>query len=194
MLKVLVTYCFTVLTTLTFAQTADTFKVSGTLRSAYSKEPISDGVIMVTKTKGYKADSMGRFTLYDLSKGEHKLTFGAFGYDNKDTVVNVADANIYSFDWLILTKCEELNAERALLDIKQNKPKLYLQGGIAPVAMLTDQNFRKEFGVTYYDFGDDARIKQECMLLYNQTIFDYLDRRFGDKWRKKVRQDVIGYK
>ena len=44
----------------------------------------------------------------------------------------------------------------------------------------------------YMIFGDDETTREECKKIYNRVVFDYLDKKFGDKWRKEVRKDVVG--
>jgi len=193
MLKVLTTCCLTFLTSLAFAQTADTFKVSGTVISASNGEPIPDGAIMVTKTTGYKCDSSGRFTLYNLTAGQHKLTFSAFGYDSKDTTITII-GDINNLRWTIYTDCWKYSKERALTDIKANKAAILLQTGIAPVVYTTDKDFEKRYNVTFYDFGCVVADRQDCLIAYNRTVFEYLDKTYGKKWRKKIRRDAIGLK
>lgn len=194
MLKLLTTYCVTFLVSFAFAQTTNTFKVSGTVISANSGDPISDGVIMITRTKGYKCDSSGRFTLYNLTQGQHKLSFSAFGYDSKDTIITITAADINNLTWSIYTDCWKYSKEKALKDIQANKAAILLQGGIAPVVYTTDKDFGRKYKVTFYDFGCAAAERQECLTAYNKTIFEYLDNTFGKKWRKEVRKDAIGVK
>ena len=192
MLKLLLTYCLTLLASLTFAQTTDTFKVSGTVISANSGEPIPDGTIMITRTKGYKCDSLGRFTIYSLSLGQHKLSFSAFGYDKKDTVVNISAIDVTNFTWTIYTNCWKYSREKALKDIQSKKPMILLQGGIAPVVYNTDNIFESKYQISFNDFGCVAGDRQECLIAYNKTIFDYLDKTYGKKWRREIRKDAIG--
>src|SRR5688572_1195864 len=196
MLKLLATYFLTLLTTLTFAQSfdayIDTFKASGKVISSNTGNPISDGLILISRTKGYRPDSVGNFTLYGLSRGRHKITFSAPGYNDQDTTITISDQNISHFTWTIHTNCWNYNKEKALKDIESNKPTLILQGGIAPIVYSSDKNFENKYKVLFNDFGCVAGDRQECLIAYNRTIFEYLDKTYGKKWRKEIRKDVIG--
>jgi hypothetical protein len=194
MLKFLVVLFLALVTDLTFAQTADSFQISGTAISANTNEPISEATIQFTKTKGVLTDSLGHFTIDGLRSGQYNLFFSALGYDSHDTTINVSNANISNLKWFITTDCPTFNIDKAFQDIKENKIKLFLHGSIAPISGIIDKDFTKEFGVAYYQPGDDeTNFREECMKVYNRVIFKYLDKKFGGKWRKKVRQDVIGY-
>jgi hypothetical protein len=182
----------TFLVTLTFAQRNDTLKISGRVISANSGEGIPDATIMITRTKGFKCDSLGNFTIYNLSTGQHKLSLSAFGYDNKDTLVSISDKDITNFTWTIYTECWKYNREKALKDIKAKRPMILLQGGIAPVVYTTDRTFENRYKISFNDFGCVAGDRQECLITYNKTIFDYLDKTYGKKWRKEIRKDAIG--
>jgi hypothetical protein len=85
-----------------------------------------------------------------------------------------------------------LNRENALQDIENKRIRLLIQGGISPSANSElDNKFEKKYCLRYYDFGC-TYIGYECMPDYNKTVFDYLTKRYGRKWKKKVRKDVIG--
>jgi hypothetical protein len=194
MFKLFTTFCFTVLSVFVFGQSVETFKVSGIVISANSGEPIPDGVIMISRTQGYRCDSFGRFILYNLPKGQHKLSFSAFGYNSKDTVVTVTNADIYDIRWTIYTDCWNYNKEKALKDIQSNRPAILLQSGIAPVVYTADKDFEERYKVTFYDFGCVAADRQECLTAYNKIVFEYLDKTYGKKWRREIRRDAIGLK
>jgi hypothetical protein len=165
--------------------------------SAITGDPITDATIMYSKTRGVITDSLGHFTIYDLPKGRYKLSFTAFGFGNNDTIITVRSSTIANIYWIIKTNCPEYNSEKALNDINENNAKLMLQSVFSSMTMLTAkevQDFKREFGITYHDFDNDVTIPQECLRLYNQTIFNSLDKKFGGAWRKKVRKDVVGFK
>lgn len=192
MLKHFATYFFTILATLTFAQRTDTLKISGKLISANSSEGIPNATIMITRTKGFKCDSLGNFTIYNLSSGLQKLSFSALGYGNKDTIVSVTDKDITNFKWVIYTDCWMYSREKALMDIQAKMPTILLHSGDAPVVYTTDKAFESRFKIKYFDFGCVAGDRQECLIAYNKTIFDYLDKVYGKRWRKEIRNDAIG--
>jgi len=88
--------------------------------------------------------------------------------------------------------CEKA-VEFAESDIKNGKPILLLAGGIAPVLILTDVDFEKKFNVSFYDYGC-IQPSEICMEKYNWRIFDYLTEKYGRKWQKEIRDDVVGFK
>jgi CarboxypepD_reg-like domain len=195
MLKFIATYILTLLTLFFKSQTLDTFKISGVVVSAFNKKSIPHGTIMFTRTNGYQCDSLGKFTIYGLAKGQHKLTFSTFGYPSTDTILTIDNDNILNFTWTINTTCNgNYNTQSALDDIKQGKVNLLIFGGIAPVIYATDKDFKEKYKIGYDVFGCVAPDMDECLMLYNQTIFEYLDKTYGKKWCKEARKDVIGLK
>lgn len=90
----------------------------------------------------------------------------------------------------ILGHCETVN-DLFKADLENQTLFLLLQGGIAPVVFSTDRAFENKYQVYYYDFGCIAP-KLECVTKYNQLVFNYLTRLYGNKWRNDVRKDVLG--
>jgi hypothetical protein len=78
-------------------------------------------------------------------------------------------------------------------DVAAGRPKLLLTGGIAPLVYSNQVKFEKKYKVEYFDFNCTSDLN-ECILSYNKVIFDFLDKKYGTKWRKEVRKDVIGFK
>src|SRR5688572_21439729 len=145
MLKLLATYFLTLLTTLTFAQSfdtfIDTFKVSGTINSSNTGNPITDGLILISRTKGYRPDSLGNFTLYGLSKGRHKITFSGPGYNSQDTVITISNNDISNFSWTIYTTALGKRIDSLFTS--------YLDSSLAGVVLLAEKNevtFKKAYG------------------------------------------------
>jgi hypothetical protein len=192
MFKFLGTYFFTLFTLMTFAQSADNFEISGTVISSYTDEPISGAAIVYSGQEAVLTDSLGHFIIHGLSKGQYKLAFTALGFDNHDTTINIDNTNVDISKWVITTSCPDFNVDKASRDIKEHEAKLLLYGSIAPSTGQADKKFKKKFGVTYVIFGDDETTREECKKIYNRVVFNYLDKKFGDKWRKEVRQDVVG--
>ncbi|WP_198989007.1 hypothetical protein [Hymenobacter sp. BT559] len=82
----------------------------------------------------------------------------------------------------------------AKLDIKKQMPFLLLKGGIASVVHVpTDSLAEQKFQFHYYDFGCSGP-DEACVLGYNQRIFEYLTSKYGKRWLKAVRRDVVGLK
>lgn len=76
-------------------------------------------------------------------------------------------------------------------DIKNNNIYILLQGGISPVVFPKDKIFEKNFNIRFHDQGC---IGSRCSETYNQYIFDYLYKKYGTKWMKEIRKDVLGFK
>lgn len=90
-------------------------------------------------------------------------------------------------------QCEEFSQVRALKDIQQHQAQLIIRGGFVPVRMTAkDTTFIKRYKVSFYDSGCVLPDSEECVIAYNKTVFQHLDKRYGKKWRRQVRKDVMG--
>lgn len=75
---------------------------------------------------------------------------------------------------------------------QSGEAKLLLQGGIAPVVYVGQEQFTRKYGVGYEDFGCMAYCSDRQMAEYNTVIMDYLTANYGCEWRKHVRKNVPG--
>ncbi|PIY08484.1 MAG: hypothetical protein COZ18_12040 [Flexibacter sp. CG_4_10_14_3_um_filter_32_15] len=136
-------------------------------------------------------DSLGNYEIHNLELGKMydvKLLAG-FGYDTIIKRVKLEDTvTIVNFE--VEIECK-YNKQKALEDIKNKEIKLLLVGSIAPLAnSKADTKFERKFNIEYYDFGCTPPAR-ECLKEYNETIFEHLEKTYGNKWREKVRKDVV---
>ncbi|MBK9543162.1 MAG: hypothetical protein IPO49_12785 [Bacteroidetes bacterium] len=81
----------------------------------------------------------------------------------------------------------------AKIDINKGIPFLLLQSGISPVGYTTDSRFEEKYKVYYFESGCTGP-NEMFASEYNGVIFEYLTNKFGKKWMREIRKDVIGYK
>lgn len=87
--------------------------------------------------------------------------------------------------------CEKA-VEFAESDIENGILILLLASGIAPYTTVADADFAKKFNITFYDYGC-IQPSEICMEKYNWKIFKYLTEKYGGKWQKEIRDDVVGF-
>ena len=88
----------------------------------------------------------------------------------------------------------EIDKEKAKKDWKNGTPKLYLNSGTVPIAnSRKDKKFERRFKVEYFELGCEAKI-HECISEYNEYIIKILDIKYGEKWRKMKRNEIVGIK
>lgn len=75
---------------------------------------------------------------------------------------------------------------------QSGEAKLLLQGGIAPVVYVGQEQFTRKFGVDYEDFGCMAYCSDRQMSEYNTIIMDCLTAKYSKGWRDSIRKDVPG--
>ena len=94
---------------------------------------------------------------------------------------------------LVFTDSVEVAKELAVIDLNNDTPFLFIQSGLAPIVYPTDSIFESTYKVYYYEQGCTAP-DAKLMSMYNQEIFEYLDKEYGRIWRRSIRKDVIGFK
>lgn len=88
-------------------------------------------------------------------------------------------------------------ADTAKLDIEQNEVKIIFLGGFGGIPDFKnkkDSLFQIKYNVSFYSEGCMRSSSDEDLLMYNETIFNYLDSSFGKEWVKEIRDGAIGFK
>ncbi len=181
-----------------------TYSISGQVISEISKKPLIYSTSIKINIKGDTSktvflDENGLFKILNITSGDYTLIMqtpdeaGNYSYIRKDTVLSINEKN-KNLIWILdcsYCECRNFDKEGALNDIRNGKIKLVLCGGISPLFYKNQEEDEKKYGFTYYEFGC-LPIEDECIEAYNDVIFDYLDKKFGNKWRFEVRKDVLG--
>ena len=132
----------------------------------------------------------GTFFIDSVKAGLYSLEVNGYGTKNIDTLINIKGTNkIIELEFFV--QCE-INSSVAKYDIKNNRPRLLVNGGIAPVYIPNKELFEKKYGVIYDDMGD-VPPPHECLKQYNNEVFKYLDLKFGKSWNAEVSKEVIGF-
>ena len=135
------------------------------------------------------SDKDGFFKIQNLIPNQlYNIKITGDGYDEHFFEIKTNET-ITKVNLTMETECE-YSKEQAEKDWKNGNPKLLLVGSIAPIAnSRSDKRFERNFGVKYLDFGCTPPI-MDCILIYNQRIFEFLDNKYGSSWRNSVRSDV----
>ena len=106
-----------------------------------------------------------------------------------DSIVNNEDV----LSNLIFITSENEARTLAEKHIADNTVCLLLQGGIAPVFIKTDKDFEAKYKIQFREYGCSGP-KYEIMVAYNTVVFNFLTITYGNRWKREIRKDVIGYK
>ncbi len=167
--------------------------ITGTVISEVNNKPLKDVFISVNST-GEISNKNGTFELnYNDRKNDSVLTinFSKLGYETVEKVIIANKITNQSFD-ITLKPRFKLNREKALEDIKKGEVNILESSGIAPVFYKSDSKFAKKYNVNFVEYGCEA-IAWESLYEYNRAVFEYLDHKYGKKWRKKIRKDIVGF-
>jgi hypothetical protein len=84
--------------------------------------------------------------------------------------------------------------EGARKDIRKGEPRILFPGGFGSPDLdsKADKAFEQKYGVTFYSQGC-IRMEDDDETGYNEVVFAYLDKKFGEEWRNELRHDAIGF-
>jgi hypothetical protein len=171
--------------------------IKGKIVSSISLKKPNGTIYILEKgtTNGTLSDSLGIFKLITQNKKDsYILEISVGNYDKLEYEYKSEWKNWKKPKSIVVSGKCELNKEKAKQDWKNGIAKLYLFGGIAPIEnSKKDDKFERKYNIKYQDFGCDAKI-YECISEYNEYIFKILEIKFGDKMKKIIRKDIIGYK
>jgi len=155
--------------------------------------------------QGWITDSTGTFKIEHLKRGKYQLVVQFVGLNSCDTLVTIP----FQCDTLRLTLplwyeyIEKYDCSPALSReyIDKGKPNLKLIIPIGKEEVIRKHPFWEKYGVTYissFPLKKDGKlachlsIPNHLLTAYNEEVFRYLDKKFGQEWRKEVPPDIFG--
>ncbi|MHB0756886.1 FEKKY domain-containing protein [Polaribacter sp. M15] len=168
--------------------------VKGIVLSEVNGKPLENVYVSYKSRYRYSAtNENGEFNFkYKIREKDsiETIELTALGYENIVTIIRVDKPKEYVFEFVMKPRFG-LNREKALEDLKSGKVNILESSGIAPVFYKSDTKFAKKYNVNFVEYGCEA-IAEESLYEYNRTVFEYLDKKYGKKWRKKIRKDIVG--
>ncbi|SRX56139.1 hypothetical protein [Aequorivita sp. CIP111184] len=168
--------------------------INGIVLSEVNGKPLENVYVNYKSRYQYSAtDEKGKFDYkYKIREKDslETIELTALGYENIDTIIRVDKPREYRFEFVMKPRFG-LNREKALEDIKNGKVNILESSGIAPVFYKSDTKFAKKYNVNFVEYGCEA-VASESLNEYNRTVFEYLDKKYGKEWRKKIRKDIVG--
>ena len=176
-----------------FAQ--QTIPIKGKVISEITKStPIGTIFIQIKGEQDYfTADKNGEFSITPKNHQEtYVLIIEAGSHERLEYLYDSKWIKRKSPKHIVVYSNINVSKKLARRNFQEGKLKLFVQGGIAPISNSKgDKKFEKKYKITYIDFGCDLKT-EDALLDYNKKAFFLLDQTYGEKWRKKVRTDVIG--
>ena len=169
-------------------------EIRGKVISELSKETLWYGYSIKPNIKEHpksKPNESGEFIIEYLEPNkEYDIIISAVGYEDQIFKVKTNESITYkTFELKVNCLYSSKKAEN---DWEKGKPQFLLIGSIAPIGNTkSDNKFEKKYKIEYYDFGCGIP-NYECVELYNQKIAELMDKKYGKKWRKKARKDIVG--
>jgi hypothetical protein len=155
--------------------------IRGRVLTIMDSNPIPGFVVQFGKKQFTTTDSTGSFSI-STKKRKKKLSFPFARTKSKDTTIFISDSLT---NFTLLSFVTTWDSSQAKYDIQNNTMLLFCCSGF--YVMFPGNELEKKFGVKYSIIGDDPPARIEKLRTYNSVIIQYLDKKYGEQWRKIAR-------
>ena len=160
--------------------------------SALTGKAITSAVISVVKPSDnivYGVDSLGYFKIQTDDPSDVSLSFSTLEVGNMQI-----GGLVFKEDETVVIELPADCLYSATRDIQEGKIKLLMVfNAFSPPITKKDRRFEKKYHLTYFGYGDGCTgILTDCIDSYNSEIAQYLDKKYGKKWRKEITLAVSG--
>jgi len=190
---------FVLVSTFAFSQGAEKQKlyIEGRVFSGVNKEPLGNVRVYIKPRSIYTVltDKSGYFKLpfnglgEDLTTGQYPLVVNGLPYNVLDTLITLHTEPIQELKIVLTANCPK-DRESAEADILAGQPKLFISSGASHIIFDGSLKFERKYKARYVDIGEHP-VVDACLKGYSERIFEHLDSKYGKRWRKSVRSDVL---